>query len=72
MLPVEPAVQEVGQGCSAYGASLVSPRITTEFPLLRPQPLPAEMGASLITHIQVSLGSGNRSGVGDCIRLAYS
>lgn len=26
-----------------------------EFPLLRPQPLPAEMEALLITHIQVSL-----------------
>lgn len=63
MLLVGPTVQEAGQGCPAYGASLVSPRITTEFPLLRPQPLPAEMGASLITRIQVSLGSEN-TGVG--------
>lgn len=29
-----------------------------EFPLLHPQPLPAEMGALLVTHIQVSLFRG--------------
>ena len=41
--------------------SLVSPRITMGSLSLHPQPLPVEMGASPVTHIQVSLLQGVRS-----------
>ena len=59
-LPAGPSVLGLGEAI-LLTEPLVSPRITMGSLSLHPQPSPIEMGASLITRIQVSLLQGVRS-----------